>query len=412
MGREGVPMLRPEEWMDIGVLHREGHSIKSIARMTGRSRNTIRNVISQKILRRRPPKRRPSKLDPYKEYVKERYESCALSAVRLLEELRPMGYTGSVIVLRRYLRSLRPRRERAAKLTVRYETPPGKQGQADWGYCGRFADAAGKLISIYAFVVVLSFSRMMFVRFTTSMKLAELIRCHLEAFTYFGGWPEQMLYDNMKQVRLGPEQWNPLFLDFANHYGFVPKTHRIRRPRTKGKVERMVDYLKDNFLNGRSFDDLEALNAQVMHWLNATANVRIHATTGEQPVVLWRQEPIVALSSVAPYQIVDYLPRKADWESFVHFERRRYSVPPEYAGKPLLVGRSGEQIIVRSGDCIIAEHRAAARAGDCVADPDHVAALWKLTLGRTASEIVPKWEVRFNSAVDVRPLSVYQEAIR
>jgi transposase len=330
--------------------------------------------------------------------------------VRILEEIRGMGYAGSVIVLRRYIRSLRPRRERAAKLTVRYETPPGKQAQADWAYCGRFADAAGKLISIYAFVIVLSFSRMLFVRFTTSMKLAELIRCHLEAFAFFGGWPEQILYDNMKQVRLGREEWNPLFLDFANHYGFVPKTHRIRRPRTKGKVERMVDYVKDNFLNGRSFDGVDELNVQGHHWLDTTANVRIHGTTGEQPAVLWRAETLTQLGSIAPYEIVDYVPRKADWESFVQFERRRYSVPPAYAGKELLVGRRGEQIVVRSGDCIVAEHRAGVHAGDCVADPDHVAALWTLTLGRTAAEIVPKWDVRFTAAVEARPLSVYQEA--
>ncbi len=190
-------MLKSEEWMDIRVLHREGHSIKAIARMTGRSRNTIRKVVHEQTQRRVAPSRRASKLEPYKDYVKERYESCALSAVRILEEIRPMGFAGSIIILRRYLRCLRPAAERAKKLTVRYETPPGKQAQADWAYCGRFTDAAGRLISIYAFVMVLSFSRMLFVRFTTSMKLAELIRCHLDAFAFFGGWPDQILYDNM-----------------------------------------------------------------------------------------------------------------------------------------------------------------------------------------------------------------------
>jgi transposase InsO family protein len=320
-----------------------------------------------------------------------------------------MGYQGSIVVLRRYLRCLRPAAERKSKLTVRYETPPGKQAQADWAYCGRFADAAGRMIAIYAFVMVLSFSRMLFVRFTTSMRIAELIRCHLEAFAFFGGWPEQALYDNMKQVRLGRDEWNPQFLDFAQHYGIVPKTHRIRRPRTKGKVERAVDYVKDNFLNGRSFADIAELNAQADHWRDTTANLRTHATTGEQPVVLWKQEGLTPLGSIAPYELVEYVPRKADWESFVRFDRRRYSVPPAYAGQDLLVGRRGEQIVVRSGDCVVAEHHVGARAGDCVADPEHVAALWTLTLGRTASEIVPKWDVRFASSVQARPLSVYEE---
>jgi len=405
-------MLRPEDWMDIGLLHREGHSIKSIARMSGCSRNTVRKVVRQKIPRRASRTVRPSKLDPYKEYVKERFESCRLSAVRIHDEIRSMGYAGSIVILRRYVRSLRPAAERKKKLTVRYETPPGKQAQADWAYCGRFADALGRMTPIYVFVMVLSFSRMLFVRFTRSMKLAELIGCHLEAFAFFGGWPEQFLYDNMKQVRLGPDEWNPLFLDFVNHYGLVPKTHRIRRPRTKGKVERAVDYVKDNFLNGRTFDGLEDLNAQGRHWLDTTANVRIHGTTGEQPVVLWQQEGLVPIGSIVPYEIVEYVSRKADWESFVRFDRRRYSVPPAYAGKELLVGRRGEQIVVRSGDCVIAEHRVGPRVGDCVADPDHIAALWTLTLGRTASEIVPKWDVRFTSSVDARPLSVYQEVTR
>jgi hypothetical protein len=173
----------------------------------------------------------------------------------------------------------------------------------------------------------------------------------------------------------------------------------------------MVDYIKDNFLNGRSFDDLDHLNGQADHWRDTTANVRIHGTTGEQPAVLWPNEGLTPVSSIAWYQLVEYVRRKADFESYVRFDRRRYSVPPEYAGRELLVGRRGEQIIVRSGDCIVAEHRAGAQAGACVADPEHVAATWKLSLGRTAAEIVPNWQVRFSSAVQVRPLSAYQETV-
>lgn len=119
----------------------------------------------------------------------------------------------------------------------------------------------------------------------------------------------------MKQVRLGREEWNLLFLDFATHYGIVPKTHRIRRPRTKGKVERAVDYVKDNFLNGRAFADLGDLNAQADHWRDTTANIRIHGTTGEQPVVLWKQETLTPLTAIAPYHFVEYVTRKADWRA-------------------------------------------------------------------------------------------------
>lgn len=189
---------------------------------------------------------------------------------------------------------------RLKKLTVRFETPPGQQAQADGAYCGRFTTPDGKPLSIYAFVMVLSYSRQLFVRFTTSMRLPELIACHQEAFQFFRGWSQTILYDNMKQVKLGPGQWNDAFLDFARHYGFTPKTHRIRRPRTKGKVERMVDYVKDNFLAGRVFHGLDDLNTQVRRWLDDVANVRLHATTQARPVDLFAQEQLTSLTSVAP----------------------------------------------------------------------------------------------------------------
>lgn len=314
--------------MDIRSLHKEGNSIKNIARTTGYSRNTVRKVLRESPKEFRKPER-PSLLDPYQEYLRKRWEECALSAVRLLPEIRAMGYQGSVITLRRYLHTLKPERERLRKLTVRYETPPGKQAQADWAYCGRFHDPDGKPYAVYAFVFVLSFSRMLFVEFTDSMKLATLIRCHLHAFEFLGGWTREILYDNMKQVRLQPGEWQPGFQDFAQHYGITVRTHRVRRPRTKGKVERMVHYVKDAFLNGRSFTDLADLNAQARHWLTHIANARVHATTEKRPLDLWPQEGLTAIGSMAPYQFCELTPRQAGFDGFVRFEKSRYSLPPE-----------------------------------------------------------------------------------
>jgi transposase len=265
-------VLKVEEWMDIKALHKEGHSIRQIARMTSFSRNTVRRVLREAGPSGFDTPDKPSRLDPFKAYVKDRFENCGLSAVRLLEEIRPMGFGGSIWTLRRYLGELKPAQERLARVSVRFETPPGKQAQADWAYCGRFPDQAGHLIAVYAFVMVLGFSRMLYAEFTSSMKLTWLMRCHQNAFDFFGGWPREVLYDNMKQVRLGPSELNPLFLDFARHYDIAIKTHRVRRPRTKGKVERMVHYVKDGFLNGRTFADFSDLNAQARHWLAHVAN--------------------------------------------------------------------------------------------------------------------------------------------
>lgn len=397
--------------MDIRSLHHEGHSIKAIARFTGRSRNTVRRVLRESAPAPFKKPERHSRLDPFKAYLRERWESCGLSAVRLLPEIQAMGYTGSIITLRRYLHLLKPERERLRKVTVRFETPPGKQAQADWAYCGRFPDPAGHVVPVYLFVMVLSFSRMLYIEFTSSMKLPALVRCHQNAFDFFHGWPLEILYDNMKQVRLGPAELNPAFMDFARHYGFAVKTHRIRRPRTKGKVERMVHYVKDAFLNGRSFTDLADLNSQAQHWLAHTANARVHATTERRPLDLWPEEKLTALASVSPYQLVDFVARRAGFDGFVHFERSRYSLPPEYAGETVLVGHQENRIVIRSQDMIVAEHPVAQKAGSTVADPLHLEALWKLSLRNTKTP-PPRWQLTFDQPVQAAPLERYQEAAR
>jgi transposase len=327
----------------------------------------------------RQPASRSSKLDPFKDYLRQRRAEHPLSAVRLIEEIRPMGYTGSLPTLRRFLATLDGQDRQQKRLTVRFETPPGHQAQADWAFAGKLPDAAGTPRPVYVFAFVLSFSRLLFLRCTTSMNLAALVECHRHAFAEVGGWPREILYDNMKQVRLGPGRWNEGFLDFARHYGFTPKTHRPYRPRTKGKVERAVEYVKDNFLLGRTFADLDDLNAQARTWLANTANVRVHATTGQRPIDLLPREALTPAGTVADYQFLDPVRRTASFESVVHFRGSRYSVPPAFAGQPVEVAAVGGQVVVRAGDTVIAEHREAARSGQCVVARDHIEELWKIT---------------------------------
>ncbi len=404
-------MLGLEEWMDIKALRREGHSIKGIARRTGRSRNTVRRVLREAgtVAFKKPP--RHSCLDAFKQYLRERFESCGLSAVRLFGEIKAMGFAGSLITVRRYLHSLKPERERMRKLTVRFETPPGKQAQADWAYCGRFADAQGTLVPVYVFVMVLGFSRMLYVEFTSSMKLPTLIRCHLNAFDFFGGWTREILYDNMKQVRVGPDKLNPLFDDFARHYGIAVKTHAARRARTKGKVERMVHYVKNAFLNGRVFVDFADLNAQAQHWLAHDANTRTHATTQQRPLDLWPREGLECLDSVARYRLCERVQRRAGFDGFVRFEKSRYSLPPEYAGQTILIGREDHKVVIRAGEMIVAEHQVASKPGATIADPSHVAALWKLSLQKTKAPL-PRWQLTFDQQVQSASLLAYQEVLQ
>lgn len=399
-------MIQWEQWMDIKELHRQGHSIHAIVHLTGHGRNTVRKVLRQKAPEPfQAPRNRRTILDEFKPYLTRRHQECALSGVRLFEEIKAQGYAGSLDTVQNFLKTLKAERVGKARMTVRFETAPGQQAQADWAEVGRFEGR-----KVYAFVMVLSFSRMLHVAFTDTMALPELIRRHMDAFAFFGGVPGSILYDNMAQVRQpGSREINPLMADFAAHYGFAVKTHRPYRPRTKGKVERMVDYLKDNFLNGRDFAGLDDLAARGERWLAETANVRVHATTRERPVDLLSRENLTPLTPSRPYVLAERSERKVDAEGFVRLDRCRYSVPPEYVGRKVVVVSRERQIHVRLGDVVIAEHPRAT-AGECVTRREHVEALWRESLSRTPA-LGPRasFEEAGADAVEVRSLSLYED---
>jgi transposase len=397
--------------MDIHLLFKQLGSIRAVAKQTGYSRNTVRRMLRTDT----PPvfdkPARRTGVDDFKEYLTRRFTEHGLSAERLLAEIRPQGFAGSIHMVRRFLKKLRPMRVAAATATVRFETAPGLQAQCDWAYCGRHPDRSGRCVSVYAFVMVLSFSRMMFIRFTTSMDLGRLIECHRDAFAFFGGVPREVLYDNMKQVKLEDGKLNPTFVDFASHHGFAIQTCRVRRPRTKGKVERGIDYVKDNFLLGREFFGLEDLNSQGVAWLDGTANVRVHATTGQRPVDLLsgEREHLTPIDSIRPYTFIERHPRKVAAESMVSFRASRYSVPPQYVGRQVTVELTSEggSVLIRSGDVIVAEHQPASRRGESVMDRKHLAELWKLAMQRTPVPL-PHWKLNFDHAVEAAPLEQYQ----
>ena len=397
-------MITPEEWMDIIELFRQGISVREIARRTGHSRNTVAKLVGQKAppVFRKPGRR--SKLDPYKEYLKQRYQDYRLSCVRLFEEIRAQGYDGSPDVVERYIKQIKDEQVVAAKATLRFETPPGQQAQADWAHVGE--DAAGK---IYAFVMVLSFSRMLFVTFTRSMDVPTLMRCHQEAFDYFGGVVQTILYDNMAQVKHGATL-NALFADFAAHYGFTVRTHRPYRPRTKGKVERMVDYLKDNFLNGRAFAGFEDLRTQGRVWLEE-ANRRVHSTTGERPLDLLPRESLASASQVAAYQVSQRHERRVDAEGYVRLDNARYSVPPEHVGKRVVVVSENHTIRVRLGDLVVAQHKLGL-PGACITQEAHLEAMRRLTLAKLQESGKPHARFTDQNSIATPPLSSYEEATR
>lgn len=235
--------------------------------------------------------RRPCKLDPHKALIQTRLEAYpALSAVRLFEEARAAGYAGGITRLRDYVARVRPRSVEEAEV-VRFETPPGHQAQVDFA---RFALPWGVR---YALLVVLGYSRLLWIGFYARQDMRTLFTGLEAAFAFFGGVPRELLFDQMRSVitrdlRLegGGLMENAEFLRFAHHWGFRPRACRPYRARTKGKVERPIRYVRDSFVYGREFLGDADLDAQTESWLERVANARLHQTTKERPVERFLQE--------------------------------------------------------------------------------------------------------------------------
>ena len=241
----------------------------------------------------------PGKLAPFEPIIDARLATYPeLSAVRLFDEVRAAGYAGGLSQLKCYVRRVRPRPP--VEPVVRFETSPGHQAQVDFAEC-RFP--WGKR---FALLVVLGYSRLLWVQFYSRQTMATVMHGLEAAFAYFGGVPRELLFDQLKAVIIDDQRVgggkvleNPEFLRFAAHWDFRIRACRPYRAKTKGKVERPVHYLRHNFVYGREFVGDADLNAQALAWLDATANVRVHGTTHEVPRVRFERDERAVLAPLA-----------------------------------------------------------------------------------------------------------------
>lgn len=295
--------------MDILTLYRRGLSISEIARRTGYTRKTVRKYVQAKAkqgptYKRRP--KRPSILDPYKPYLYKRMAEGVFNCTKLLDEIRSQGYPARKTILKEFVKPYRDEKKELA--TVRFETKPGEQAQVDWAHFGKIFQE-GRWHKLYAFVMTLGYSRAIYLEFTTSQDTEHFLQCQMNAFRYFGGVPEEVLVDNLKSAVLwrdGPRArvgWHPRYLDFAAHYGFIPRACWPYRAQTKGKVENNIGYVRGNFWVGLQFTGLADLNRQARSWLDQVANVRVHQTTRAVPLErLWEERKnLTSIDEVAPY---------------------------------------------------------------------------------------------------------------
>lgn len=307
----------------------QGLSQTAIARQLGVSRRSVCHWIATGQLERElsgsgPRVRvgRPTRLAPYEAIITTRLATYPeLSAVRLFAEVRAAGYAGGITQLRDFVARVRPRP--APPPIVRFETPPGLQAQVDFAEC-RFP--WGRRVAL---LVVLGYSRLLWLRFYPRQTMAVVMAGLEAAFHAWGGVPRELLFDQMKSVILADRRpaggrllENAEFLRFAAHWGFRIRACRPYRAQTKGKVERPISYVRDNFLYGRPFLGDADLAAQTEHWMEYTANARIHGTTGRVPRTCFEADERAVLLPLAarPYHSLLPLPptRSLQVESTPH----------------------------------------------------------------------------------------------
>lgn len=286
---------------------RRGEGVRAIAKQLGCSRNTVRRYLrEQQASRYGPRAARVCKLDDYKDYLLGRIEQARprwIPATVLLREIQQQGYPGGISQLKAWIA---PFKKSEPEPVVRFETPPGKQMQADFTTVRRGRDP------LLALVATMGYSRASFVKFTRCEDAATLCAGLREAFDYFGGVPEHVLFDNAKSVVIdrdaygeGLHRWNDDLKELAEACGFTPRLCRPYRAKTKGKVERFNSYLKGSFVvplaatleaTGLKLD-VDIANVHVRRWLNEVANARVHATTKAVPAVRLAEERAVMLAA-------------------------------------------------------------------------------------------------------------------
>ena len=333
-------MLSQEDYLMIKTLKKRGVYLKDIAAELGVHPKTVSRALQRERAPQRPEGRRGSKLDPYKAEVDRLLAEGVWNAVVILREIQAQGYGGEITIVRDYIR---PKRAlRASKATVRFETPPGRQLQTDWGEI--ITRIAGAETRVQFIVNTLGYSRRFHFWCTDSQDAEHTYEGLIRSFEYLGGVPEEVLVDNQKAAVLehradGMVQFNPRFVDLAGHYGFVPRACQPYRARTKGKDERMVGYIKQHFfVRYREFESWAHLNQLAEQWLAQEADRRVQGTVKEVVAERFvREAPTLQPLPVARYDTAYHEHRRVAWDGYIDVRGNRYSVPSQWVGQIVTV---------------------------------------------------------------------------
>ncbi len=355
----------------------DGLAAPQIAEELALDPRTVTKWLTEDSLRPRKPSPRPSKLDPFKKDIVRMLEAHRYSATQVFQRIREQGFDGGYTIVKEYVRKVRPPKSRAF---LKLSFAPGECAQVDWGSYGA-VNVGSTRRRLSFFVMVLCYSRMMYVEFTVSQSLEHFLGCHQNAFKFFGSVPKKIMVDNLKSAVLKrivgqAPVFNPKYLDFANHCGFTITACNVGKGNEKGRVENGVGYVKKNFLAGLDIPDFCAINPAAHLWLDTIANVRIHGETRQKPIDLFAKErPCLNPVPVHRFDIATVSQVRASSQFRITLDTNRYSVPAEYAGTILTLKTYPDRLCIYSKNKLIARHVRSYDRHQDFEDPDHPKAL-------------------------------------
>ncbi len=356
----------------------EGWRVGTIARHIGVHHSVVRRVLG--MAGEAPDKRRrESIIDPYLSFIQETFERYPrLPASVLYRMVRARGYPGGEDHFRHLVAGMRPRKAAEAYLELR--TLPGEQAQVDWASFGRHPVEGGER-ALSAFVMVLSYSRMLYVRFFFDQRMGSFLEGHVRAFSFFGGCARTLLYDNLKSAvleRFGNAiRFHPTLLELAGHYHFQPRPVAVARGNEKGRVERAIRYLRTSFFPGLVFTSLDDLNRQAERFCTDVAPTRRWQKRREVSVAdafVKDRAQLVALPGDC-FPAAEVVEVTAGKTPYVRFDSNRYSVPHDRVRRQLMVRANSLEVKIFDRDKLVAEHRRCWAKQQVIENPEHVAAL-------------------------------------
>jgi transposase len=358
------------------LFHAEKWKRGTIARQLHIHHGAVDRVLTKNGMSVERVRVRRSKIDPYLPFIRSVLEKYPrLTASRLFEMVRQRGYSGAAGHFRGMVARHRPRP--AAEAYLRLRTLPGEQAQVDWASFGKVKIGNAER-PLYGFVIVLSWSRQIFLRFYTGLATANFLQGHVDAFSQWGGVPREILYDNLKSAvleRMGDAiRFNPQLLEFAAHYRFAPKPVAVARGNQKGRVERSIQYIRHSFFAARQWDGLEDLNNQAMVWCKEIAGGR--KCLEDQSMTVTEafeseKESLLALPD-NPYPAHEMVAVSVGKSPYVRFDLNDYSVPHEYVRRQLTVFADSNWVTIVDGPKQWAKHRRCFEKLRQIESPEHI----------------------------------------